>query len=389
MSRFALIRALLLFALCAVLASAAFVQLGAAIVLALSVLLAGLSYALVERRTRLDERRRTRHSHFREAMQIARTEDEAYSVLKRHLDTWLPGADAVVLNRNDSVDELEPRTPLPEGSPLRQTLPRAEPDGCLAIRAHAVHTRDQGDEPLLRCEVCGVLDGPTTCVPSLVGGEVIGAVLVDHTRPLRRDEQAELEESVSEAAPVIGNLRNLTIAEMRAVTDALTGLANNRAVQETAERMVAQASRTVSLLAAVLFDLDHFKQINDTYGHEKGDEVLAAVGGALAHDVRDSDFVGRYGGEEFLALLPDTDQQGALVLAEKLRQAIASVRVPGLDGRLSASFGVAVLPDHAGEVSQLLRCADRALYVAKANGRDRVEVFEAPLAGASPPPESG
>ena len=353
---------------------------------ALGILFGGLCYLLVKRRSRLEERRRLRHAEFKQAIQAARSEAEAYDVLKRHVENWIPGAEAVVLDRNDGADELESRTALPAGSPLREILLGAEPDSCVAIRSGRVHTRVPGDSDLLACEICGVLQGATTCVPSIVAGEVIGSVLVEHGRPLEDDEQAELQANVLEAAPVIGNLRHIAMAELRAVTDSLTGLANSRALQETLKRMAAQASRTVTPLAVVHFDLDHFRMLNDTFGHAKGDEVLSAVGDAIAHDVRDSDFVGRYGGEEFLALLPDTGREGAVILAEKLRQTIANLPVPELDGRLSASFGVAVLPDHAGEVNQLLRSAGRALSFAKANGRDRVEVFEAPLAGK---PDSG
>jgi diguanylate cyclase (GGDEF)-like protein len=347
-----------------------------------TVLMATLGFVLLKLRSRAVEHRQARESRFKEALQIARSERDAYRVLARHLESRLPASRAFALNRIECSDELEPATDLPADSPLHQTLVGAGPDDCLAIRAGRVHTRTADEAGLLTCDLCGVLPGSTTCVPSLAGGEIIGSVLVVNSRPLRREEDAELLAAVSEAAPVIGNLRNIALAEMRALTDSLTGLANNRSIQQTSKRMAAQASRTVTPLAAVLFDLDHFRQINDAYGRGRGDEALAAVSQAIAHGVRDSDFVGRYGGAEFLALLPDTDQQGAVTVAEKLRQTIASVRVPGIDGRLSASFGVAVLPDHAGEVDQLLRCADRALYVAKANGRDRVEAFEAPLTGA-------
>ena len=123
----------------------------------------------------------------------------------------------------------------------------------------------------------------------------------------------------------------------------------------------------------MLFDLDHFKAINDTYGHGKGDDVLATVGAVAASIVRASDFVGRLGGEEFAVVLPDTNRAGGLETAEKLRAAIAEISIPGVDRRTTASFGVAVLPDDAGEPELLLRVADRALYAAKSAGRDRVE----------------
>jgi diguanylate cyclase (GGDEF)-like protein len=130
---------------------------------------------------------------------------------------------------------------------------------------------------------------------------------------------------------VLGNLRTLAIAENHASTDALTGLPNRRALQDTLKRMVAHAGRTLEPLAALAVDLDHFKQVNDRHGHDKGDEVLAAVGALLDESLRASDFASRAGGEEFCVLLPSTDLAGALEIAEKLRAAIARVEVPGVD----------------------------------------------------------
>jgi diguanylate cyclase (GGDEF)-like protein len=138
--------------------------------------------------------------------------------------------------------------------------------------------------------------------------------------------------------------------------------------------MVAQAGRTITPMAVILIDLDHFKRINDTQGHGKGDEVLAAVGDVLSNEVRASDFVGRYGGEEFVAILPDTDRPGGAEVAEKLRRAVSKISVPYLEQTVSASFGVAAYPVDAIDPEMLLRIADRALYVAKENGRNRVEV---------------
>ena len=147
--------------------------------------------------------------------------------------------------------------------------------------------------------------------------------------------------------------------------------------------MVAQAGRTVTPLSAIAMDLDRFKALNDRYGHQAGDEALAAVGAALRAGVRASDFAGRWGGEEFVLLLPDTDAAGAAALAEKLREAIASLTVLSVPAGITGSFGVAALPEHARDADGLLRAADRALYVAKQAGRNRVElaaVADAPVA---------
>jgi diguanylate cyclase (GGDEF)-like protein len=152
--------------------------------------------------------------------------------------------------------------------------------------------------------------------------------------------------------------------------------------------MVAHAGRTKSRLSCVMLDLDHFKSVNDRYGHGAGDDVLAAVGEVLTAGVRASDFAGRYGGEEFLILLPDTDAEGATRLCEKLRAAIGAIDVPQVEGRTSASFGVATYPDLALDGDTLMRMADRALYSAKRGGRNRVEVAKASSAAANVAPLS-
>jgi diguanylate cyclase (GGDEF)-like protein len=225
---------------------------------------------------------------------------------------------------------------------------------------------------LTSCALCGKLAPVSTCEPLLVSGEVIGSVLVAHGEPPDDLARRRIRETVNQAAPVLGNLRNLAIAELRASTDRLTGLPNQRAVQDTLKRMVAQASRTITPLTAVLLDLDHFKQINDFYGHDSGDEVLAAVGVAMRLAMRESDFVGRYGGEEFLMLLPSTDTDGAIQVTEAVRAAIGAIRVPTVDRQVTASAGVATLPRDAGDSVTLFRAADRALYAAKNAGRNCV-----------------
>jgi len=124
-----------------------------------------------------------------------------------------------------------------------------------------------------------------------------------------------------------------------------------------------------------MIDIDHFKRVNDTFGHEAGDEVLKALATLLKDGARASDVCCRHGGEEFLLLMPETSLQGAMAKAEELRRQIEGLRLED-HGRpleaVTASFGVAVFPGHAREAGELLRCADEALYAAKNGGRNRV-----------------
>jgi diguanylate cyclase (GGDEF)-like protein len=243
------------------------------------------------------------------------------------------------------------------------------------VRFGQPNHRAPGRSPLLACDLCGTLDGAVTCVPSLVGGEVIGSVLVETPDPLDDDGRRRLTDAVAHAAPVLASMRNLKLAETRAATDALTGLANRRAAEETLKLMLASADRSVSLCAVALFDLDHFKKVNDVYGHEKGDHLLAAVGDIASSTVRASDFVARFGGEEFLVVLSNTDLDGAIVACDKLRAAIANLRIPGIPDRATASFGIALFPGDAVAPEALLRGADRALYAAKSAGRNCVRAL--------------
>ena len=331
-----------------------------------------------DKRHLLDDRRhRAEQEEFDRALQGTRNQREAQRMLKRYLERGFPGSRATVLDRDNADNRLEAVTGLPADSPLSVTLQEAAPDDCLAVRFGQPHHRAPDGDPLLPCKLCSPLDPAVTCVPSLVGGEVIGSVLLETPCSLEDDGRRRLNDAVAHAAPVLASMRNLRLAETRAATDALTGLANRRAAEETLKLMVASADRTTSCCAVALFDLDHFKQVNDTYGHEKGDQLLAAVGQVARSSVRASDFVARFGGEEFLLVLSNTDVEGALVVCDKLRRAIASVRITGMTEKATASFGVAAFPGDGATPETLLRGADRALYAAKSAGRDCVRALRA------------
>lgn len=191
---------------------------------------------------------------------------------------------------------------------------------------------------------------------------------------------------------VLGN----RVAEVRQLqvdvrTDPKTGLLNMLAWREAADREIGRASRSNMPVALLMIDLDHFKSINDTWGHPAGDDVLAQVAEALRTETRPTDLVGRFGGEEFVGLLPDADTDNALAAAERIRARISALQVITTDKRggpvtitdRTTSVGLAVYPHHATALDQLLRAADTAVYEAKEHGRDQV------CLAATPPGEPG
>lgn len=174
--------------------------------------------------------------------------------------------------------------------------------------------------------------------------------------------------------------REATI-RMLSSTDMLTGLHNRRSIMEQLEKEVARSQRDGLPLAVVILDLDYFKKINDTWGHPTGDRALQAAAEAVRGTLRQGDVVGRYGGEEFLLLLPATPVEGARMLLERCRVGLAEAVVAaesGADVRLSGSFGVASNERCPGmDAEGLIRLADSALYRAKECGRNRVEIMTA------------
>jgi len=164
----------------------------------------------------------------------------------------------------------------------------------------------------------------------------------------------------------------------QAVRDSLTGLFNRRYLDETLEREIARAKREGHPLALAMLDVDHFKRLNDTYGHPAGDQVLAALGTLLREDTRAEDVPCRYGGEEFLVLMPHISLESAQERAEQWRRRFAElvIRHGELSLQTTISVGVAAYPQHGHAANELTQCADLALYLAKHDGRNRVVVFE-------------
>jgi diguanylate cyclase (GGDEF)-like protein len=167
----------------------------------------------------------------------------------------------------------------------------------------------------------------------------------------------------------------LDVCEEAAFTDHLTGLANRRRFERQLEREVSRTKRFGHPFALLMLDIDHFKLLNDTHGHQAGDDAIRRIGKVLQAGTRGIDVAARIGGEEFAIVLVETSLRGGVEVAERLRVAVTDIEIPQ-GGHITASFGVAECPSSAQTASEILKAADVALYQAKGNGRNQVKVFE-------------
>ena len=190
-----------------------------------------------------------------------------------------------------------------------------------------------------------------------------------------------------EAAVSLENVDLHELVQRQALTDELTGLSNHRRFQAVIGNELERSSRFGHSVGLIMFDLDDFKRVNDTFGHQQGDRVLREVGRVVRQNCREVDEPARYGGDELAMALPATDLEGAFRLAERIRRALAALEIPLPDGRgalrISASFGVAALPACASDRAGLVAAADAALYRAKRMGKNRTEGAEPSTTGAA------
>jgi diguanylate cyclase (GGDEF)-like protein len=213
--------------------------------------------------------------------------------------------------------------------------------------------------------------------PLHMGEEVIGCISAQSytADTYTHEDLLLLEMFASYAATALSNAGMFQQLQQMAITDSLTNLYNRRYFYEVFEKEFARSLRYKREMSVILLDLDYFKQVNDCYGHLAGDRVLAEVARRVQSCVRSIDTVGRYGGEEFTALLPETSQRSALAVAERIRSQVSSQPVTVGDQHISVtiSAGVASLQQDTSSVDELLARADAAMYLSKRLGRDGVQ----------------
>jgi len=232
--------------------------------------------------------------------------------------------------------------------------------------------RDPEAEPLVRVpSVCAEL-----CAPMVWKGQTLGVISIGGLKRRQKYEKNMLKMVADLGSIAMQNTALFQEIQQNANSDGLTGLTNKRHLMERLADELLKAEKERTSLSLFLFDIDHFKTYNDTNGHLAGDEALKITGRLLHESVRSDDIAARYGGEEFAVLLPRTDKNGAMTVAEKVRAAIESYGYPKGEsqpsGRVTISGGVATYPYDALTSADLIRCADQALYECKRQGRNRV-----------------
>lgn len=217
---------------------------------------------------------------------------------------------------------------------------------------------------------------PHAVVPLILNGGYAGLLMVrsdDETRVWEENELMLLYTVADQLAVAVNQAQMFAQMQKLALTDSLTGCYNRRSFELQLEQQLHLATRMRQSLSLIIIDLDNFKQINDSSGHETGDLALQLLAQCLRIELRGVDIAARFGGDEFVVILPQATSEGSMVVAERLRQRIAKTEVPGY-GPLTASFGLASYPEHASSRDTLVVAADQALYNSKRAGRNRVSL---------------
>jgi diguanylate cyclase (GGDEF)-like protein len=261
------------------------------------------------------------------------------------------------------------------------------PGDCWALRRGKVHVFNDESSALRCAHVSKSSPRGYICVPLAAQGETLGVLYIEDTgQALKSGSNSRTEwdnlQRIATAAGerislALGNLNLREILRNQSIRDPLTGLFNRRYMEESLARELHRAARKDRKVALIMIDVDHFKDFNDTFGHQAGDMLMQELAGTLKSRVRASDIACRYGGEEFVLILSEADADGASSCMEQVRAEIKQYHLHHHGqalGSVTVSAGVAVFPDHADDADALVRAADLALYRAKSEGRDKVLV---------------
>lgn len=318
------------------------------------------------------------------SLELAESVDESAGVIASYLPRLLPNLSGSLYLYNNSRDLLERKAGW--GS-FEDEPDIIEALDCWALRRGSPHGYSGGDRGLA-CRHVRNLDVDRLCLPLVTQGDVLGCLTVTGQGVVHgaADQRAWIGQLAEQLGLALSNVRLRVSLRQQSIIDPLTQLYNRRYMDEVLKRELARSSRNGSPLSVLVLDLDHFKRINDTFGHEAGDAILRKVALTLRENIRSGDVACRMGGEEMVVLLPECGIENAIKRADILRLAIGANDVlhQGQPIGATASIGVASYPEHGNSMQALVHAADLALYEAKHSGRNCVRVAKGdPLARPS------
>jgi diguanylate cyclase (GGDEF)-like protein len=256
------------------------------------------------------------------------------------------------------------------------------PDACWGLRRGRAHVVDDIHVGPICPHLVHTPDLPYVCLPLMAKGDILGLLHLKNAFNTNGAGHAQMAD-LRQIATTLSEYLSLSIANVKlseslsrqSIQDAQTGLYNRRFMEESLLRELTRAARKQTPIGLIMGDLDHFKKFNDVYGHAAGDKIIAAVGKLFREKFRGSDIACRYGGEEFLIILPESTPEETFKRADAVREDIKKLEMVfqgQILGTITMSMGIATYPDNATRMEELLRVADTALYKAKQDGRDRV-----------------
>jgi diguanylate cyclase (GGDEF)-like protein/PAS domain S-box-containing protein len=315
-----------------------------------------------------------------EKLQSCLSLDEAYPLIARHVQALFPAKSGALFIQDPSTNLMEAVSTWGDAPVGDLAFP---PTDCWALR-RGRENLGGGHRREMRCRhVPPLQPGNYLCLPLLVHRETLGLLHIQDLSDITQ-ERAEPPKNLAvtisdQISMALANIRLRETLRHQVIHDALTGLFNRRYLEETLEREIYRVRRKGAPLGLIMLDLDYFKHFNDTYGHEAGDNLLRTLGNFLSDRVRREDVACRYGGEEFVLILPEASSEVVQQRAEDIRREFPKLPVMHRGQMLESvtlSLGVAMFPDHGATGRDVLRAADDAMYRAKSQGRNRVVVAE-------------
>ena len=333
---------------------------------------------------RLEERNRQNSimSEMRELLQSCSTIQEIPPIITVSITELLPNVDGALFLMNNSRTHLQSVARWGD-FPEEVDENIFEPDACWGLRRGRIHEV----EDVKIGPICPHLKHPPSapymCLPLIAKGDILGLLHLRIKPSTSGEDRWNTIADLKETVVIFAEYLSLSIANIRlwerltdqSIRDPLTGLFNRRYMEETIQREILRAAQNQTKIGIIMADIDHFKNFNDTHGHKAGDELLIKLADFFKFEIRGSDIACRYGGEEFILILPGASTEGTYKRAEHLREEVKNLKVYFQDQLLPSitlSMGIAIYPDHGIELNDLIQVADAALYKAKEQGRDRV-----------------